>query len=382
MALETRGLCQHGARRGWVVPLVLAACSGAGAPTDGAAPDGPEGAIDGAAATPDVPSPDAHGAPDAAAVDAFAPDAGGLDGRAAAPDGPAAGTGGELIFRSRFEGTTAIAVSTTSQFEDITGVDDTLPPPNDWVAHFEDAPGIGTVRVYYEGGTATQRRARVIPEPGNAGNRVLEYWMADANGGGTKGRIQVDVYGNTGLREVLQTVRLFLADDFRHYRSYPTTATWMTFFEFWNDPDWTGEPYPFRISVNLAKPDAAAGTDLYFKVHGQTGGNGWSDVWAQQDRSFPVPLGKWIRLDVYFKEGNATTGRFYFAATPDGEATRVIFDVRNFTHHPSDPAPDGLGSFNPMKLYTSSQIMAHVMGQGGVLRMFWDDFALWRNRAP
>ena len=56
---------------------------------------------------------------------------------------------------------------------------------------------------------------------------------------------------------------------------------------------------------------------------------------------------------------------------------RNLFDVHNYTHHPSDPSPDGVTSFNPMKLYTSGALINGMSQANAELAVFWDDFEIW-----
>jgi len=56
--------------------------------------------------------------------------------------------------------------------------------------------------------------------------------------------------------------------------------------------------------------------------------------------------------------------------------------VTNFTHMTKDPAPNGLTGYNPMKLYTSKELVSYVKSQGKTLQIYWDDFKLWTNKRP
>jgi len=60
----------------------------------------------------------------------------------------------------------------------------------------------------------------------------------------------------------------------------------------------------------------------------------------------------------------------------------VVFDIHNFTHNTTDPSPNGVTGFNPMKLYTSKELVAHVKSKGKTLQVYWDDFKLWKNKRP
>lgn len=381
----------------WTLALVYWGCGGTGAgqlaeedKADGALPtdrraDGGEPAVTDAGLEE---AGDASGGGGDAAFDASleAGDGGPLLDAGIATD--AGSDAGALLFHSGFEGTVAV-VAANAQNDRVVGEDPTKVGPNNWVADFENAPGIGSVAIAYEEGTATQRKANVIAEPGQPENHVLQYWLPEANVTSPhKGRIQMSVYGNSGLRELFVSTRLFLPASFDAYRTYPAKSDWLTLAEFWNNGGWTKEPFPFRISLNVGKPSASVPSDLFFEAHGQrlevtdAGKEKWTSVWEAADTSFPIPTGQWLRLDTYFKEGNGAAGRFYFAVTPEGGATKVLLDVHNFTHHPSDPSPDGLSHMNPLKLYTSAALIEHFASKGAAMEVWWDDFEVWKGRRP
>lgn len=87
-------------------------------------------------------------------------------------------------------------------------------------------------------------------------------------------------------------------------------------------------------------------------------------------------------MDYYFKEGDNTSGKFYLAITPEGERKQVVFDLTKITHNTEDPAPDGVSDFNPIKLYTSKDLIDFMKSQQKTLQIYWDDFKLWKNRKP
>jgi len=173
-------------------------------------------------------------------------------------------------------------------------------------------------------------------------------------------------------------VRVFLNPDFRRLESFPNKIDWLTLAEYWNNEWWEPtEPYGFRVTVGIGKPDAATqALNLFVEAEDK----GQVRIWRADDRSATVPIGQWFTLDTYFREGDATTGRFAMAITPDGGARRVIYDVRNFTHNTTDPAPNGLTGYNPLKLYTSKPVVDHVRSGGGALQIDWDNLKIWRVR--
>lgn len=286
----------------------------------------------------------------------------------------------ELVFQSGYED----CVGTPSDAHtNITGADGSLAGRNDWTRDLEGHPDVNGAWIYYEGGDASQRYARIIGQPDKPANKVLHFWLGDAyipyGINALKGRIQASI-DCAGLSEVEIQNRLYLPQDMAVLVDTPMTFGWLTIQEFWNDE--VAKPYPFRISVNIVKPSSAPG--LYLEAKGQTkitGEERWQDVWVALASAWKVPVGQWFTLKTYFKEGNATSGRFTLTVTHGANRSRKVVDVTGFTHHPENPAPDGLTKFNPMKLYAPGRLITPMRDSGRALQLYWDDFRLSFSRA-
>lgn len=287
-----------------------------------------------------------------------------------------------LIFQSGFEGSTRI-IEQESKSANIVGNDNKLNQLSDWEKDLGSHLNIGYFNFQYQGGEKSQRLAEIVPEPRNPANKVLKFWIKEPNVNPKKGRVQANVYNNTDIKELRYSVRLFLPGDINAVKSAPFEVKWLTLMEFWNNANWREEDYQFRISVNLQKPGKETGS-LHIGVKGQVydvAADKWKKpyLWDFTNTSFVVPVEKWMTIDVLFVEGNAKTGRLKISITPDGEPTTVVHDIKNYTHHPDDPAPDGLSHFNPLKLYTSDEVINHVTKSGKLLSVYWDDFKLSIN---
>ncbi len=290
-----------------------------------------------------------------------------------------------LIFQSGYEpdcyGVPADALL------DIYGADLSHDSLNDWTINLEGDPNIGSFQFYYEDGETSDRYARIIPEPGNENNHLLIFWLKNAaisNGiAHKKGRIQAAFSNNTRLKEFYIKQRIYLHPDMATLQNYPQKINWLTLQEFWNNATHTGEDYIFRITLNLRKTDTES-SPLYLGAHGQTRRKTkkWDNVWEVIANDFPIPFGSWFYLETYVKEGNMDEGVFKVILTTEDGVSHTLIDVHDFTHHPEDPCPDGFSDFNPMKLYTSDDIIEYVGEQGGVLQIYWDDFEFWKNHQP
>lgn len=90
--------------------------------------------------------------------------------------------------------------------------------------------------------------------------------------------------------------------------------------------------------------------------------------------SFKITKGK----GKFWAHPSISDGRLYLR---HGEYL-MVYDISKITHNTSDPDPDGVTDFNPMKLYTSRQLINCMHSQGKTLQIYLDDFKLWKNRRP
>ena len=300
----------------------------------------------------------------------------------------------ELIFQTGFEGNSALVPYRGSGGSDqlIIGCDTTLNGHNDFDEVFgkkgvqKGQVGSYGFLVQYQGGDISQRFAKIVSEPGNPTNQVLWFWLHDkyACGGQVKGRVQVNLYDlKPGLPEFYQSVRVFLTEDWNVVRNYPRALNWCTISEFWNKHYLHGTAdydKGFRITLGIGKPTAAV-SDLSFILDAD--GLDWKRVWIARNEQVKVPIGKWFTMEYYYKEGDSQNGRFYLAITPDGQPRQVVYDLTARTRTNMDPAPPaGITDYNPLKLYTSNELLGFVKSQGKTLQIYWDDFKLWKNRQP
>ncbi len=293
---------------------------------------------------------------------------------------------GTLIFQSGFEPDSKVVSRGTDA--DISGTDHSFSDHNDWVTDFDNNPDIGNFNLQYQGGDSTQRFAKITPEPGNPSNHVLQFWLNEPNVEGSKGRIQANLYGNKGMKEFYQSVRIFLPSDFNTVRKFPEKISWLTIAEFWNNITWSQTvPYRFRITLGIGKP-VATESDLYFILDAQNcelfpdGSQKYTTLWSETNQAVKIPIGKWFTLEYYYKEGDASTGKFYMTIEPEGGKKEVIYDLTKITHNSTDPNPDGVTDFNPMKLYTSKKLINYMHAEGKTLQIYWDDFKLWKDGQP
>lgn len=293
-----------------------------------------------------------------------------------------------FYFESGFEGTSELTQyvlngNPNQDNADITGEDNGY----DWELDLDDNPNVGSFRIFYEEGDTSKSIASIIEEPGSPSNHVLSYEVKSPhieysfNGVDTfdKGRIQVGINGNPNWHEFHVREKMFIHPDFAELVNQPLPISWLTVQEYWNNA--AASTLPFRITVNMRK-DTGIASNLYLGSHAQTRGTNpgdWTDVWDTVDVTFPLPFGEWFTLETHFVEGDSLTGSFTVTLTDAQNVVHNLIDITGFTHHPNDTAPDGVTNFNPMKLYTSGQLINGMDSLDACLCLYWDDFTIWTD---
>ncbi|MBN1671760.1 MAG: hypothetical protein JXR37_12040 [Kiritimatiellae bacterium] len=276
------------------------------------------------------------------------------------------------------------------------GKDLHLPGKNDWQADFGGYPAIksGKMGIACRGTGFDKRNAEIVDDPAGVGQgKVLmfsaKYPLERITKGPMAGGYKTRVTSNAActLMELYTKRKILIAGHMAVLKDYPKTFSWLMVEEMWMGDGWKQDvKYPFRIGINLSKA-AGAGQELYFRVSAEKRGpiSGDKGVWAKQDRdTFPIPFGEWFTYETYYKHGNDTTGRFYFAVTYKGKKT-VLCDVANWTYHPDTPAgepPNPITTWQPFKLYTSSAVTDYAREHGQGIQWYWDDFEAWDSWPP
>jgi hypothetical protein len=292
----------------------------------------------------------------------------------------------ELLFQSGFEGTTL----TKGEYFDayFSGMDANYTEKSSW-EEFEEHDNIGFAKIGYEDGSDDQRLASIVEDPDSAGNEVLKFQIMEPHikeGSKKKGRVQLNVSQNNCIKEIYQTIKLKLHPDLAHLKNWQERFSWFSLFEFWNNADWTREKYPFRVTVNLFKEDEGVVDNLYFHAKGDYKKNckncKWHKEWEQTGDNFAVPFGKWMEIEMYIKEGDSGSGRFYMAVTPEDGDKVVVFDIANTTQHPKEKCADGFTHTQPLKLYTSDKTVNFMKDVNKELVVYWDDWKFYKNKQP
>jgi hypothetical protein len=288
--------------------------------------------------------------------------------------------GQSFLFESTFEESVEILQyqingNPNPNVADIVGSDGNF----DWVTDLDERPEVGNFRINYEQGDTAKSRALLVDDPLEPGNTVMLFEIKEPHityeSDGElhqKARVSSSLLNNPNLHTFTNRRRLLIHEDFDFLTTTPLPISWLTLSEYWNNG--TSDPnHPFRITLNLQKAPGA-GAPLHFGAQAEArfeGGN-WQTVWDTVAAGIDLPTGSWVTLEDHFVEGDAFSGLYRVMLTGSDGETITLFDIHNFTHHPDDPAPDGVANFNPMKLYTSGGLVEGMVDH--CLCVYWDDF--------
>tara|TARA_Y100001968_G_scaffold333390_2_gene395964 strand:+ start:773 stop:1726 length:954 start_codon:yes stop_codon:yes gene_type:complete len=281
----------------------------------------------------------------------------------------------EVRFQSGFGGSVEV-IERESRDADIVGNEEGL-YLSDWQADLEGGPTFGDGKLFFEAGNRGQRDVNMVDDPADASNRVMQFWIGEPHvpqAPQDKARIQLGIRNNEALRTFRYSVKVRLAEGFSVLEEWGKAIHWLTLAEFWNNAP--AEEHTFRVTLNLNKEQDGP---LLWNSHAQTqalDGGPWTDVWESRNGTAPVPLDEWFTIEVELREGCAEDGLYRVDLVELDGTRHELMAVRGSTHHPRDPAPDGFRSINPLKLYTSGELVNYVKGEGEALRVLWDDLSI------
>jgi hypothetical protein len=225
----------------------------------------------------------------------------------------------------------------------------------------------------------------IVDNPTKPGEKVMRAVVLDddPNVPGTA-RAQVSIGFNDGvdLPTYHTSLRMFFHKDVEQLTLYPGNISWFIIFEAWAErvATWDGNVAgSARWNLSLAKDKT--GTNLYWMAQAETMQPASVEqdiIWVNENRSVPVPYNSWFTLDVQITRGAGDKGRMVIKMTPDGESTKVLFDIKNTTMYPDHPEIL-LAAWQPFKFYFSDTYLDWMKANNKVLSCYYNDFKWYKE---
>lgn len=232
--------------------------------------------------------------------------------------------------------------------------------------HLADMGGWEDNAIYYEAGDLDDRKAAVVD--GALVFDVTNPAIVDPHWNTTKGRIQLGVPINSGG---MTEYKRFMLSPRMGSLPYYSAGGWFTIAEQMMGHYWHPDTYGARIHTNLISHDG-----LLYLVFGMTCKPANSYVWDGYSWTAPIkavhiPVGQWVELITYYKEGDQDNGRYVVYIRKPGDIWRKLCDVTGFTYNPDGPVTH-CTHHNPCKIYADGSRINHVRDAGGSCQILWD----------
>jgi hypothetical protein len=246
-------------------------------------------------------------------------------------------------------------------------------------------PSIEALELNNIGGTSYAYQ-QIRTDPLNSSRRAMYATILndDPNVSGTT-RAQMTIRFKDGVNlPVYHTShRMYLGSDIGYLKNYSSAIYWFELFEIWNkrisgmDGSGSGSA---RWGLYLNKA-SGAGQPLYWVMQSeymQPASRELDDIWKYTNKQVPIPLGKWVTLDLYMKRGQGTNGKLIITLTPDGGSPQVLFNITNTTVYPGRPEIQ-LKSWQPFKLYLDDRLLDWMKANGKRIAAYYNDFTWYKN---
>lgn len=227
---------------------------------------------------------------------------------------------------------------------------------------------------------------QMVPDPAGSGRTVMMGRILDSDPSQpatSRAQMTVSYKSTTNLPVYHTSHRMYIHPDLKYIEQYPGVADWFSLVEIWTkrDPNMDGDSAgSARWGLSLHK-SSAVGSPLFWHLYGeymQPSSKRFQDFWAYDNKTFAVPFGQWITLDIYLKRGTDSAGQFKITVTPDGGTTTTVFDVNGTTEYPNR-SDLYLDSWQPFKLYIGDTWMDWMRGNGKYMAIYYNDYKWYKN---
>ena len=227
----------------------------------------------------------------------------------------------------------------------------------------------------------------LVADPANASNQVLEFSAINTATNGCRLQVGLEwnLPGSTLTTEYYEKYRMRF-DGFEELNTVgPASVEWLIIQQHFEHLVATPTCQVSNLYLSIHKGNGISSSTYWDLGWRYTDGcdSGWvyfstpSDIaWHQTNTTVPIPNETWFTIEWYAKKGNGSTGRVIVYITPDGGTRTLLFDVTDYTEHPTRAGYYRESS--PFCIYAdnTSDTMATA---GHPLTIYFDDFEYWNG---
>jgi hypothetical protein len=285
---------------------------------------------------------------------------------------------------SGFEG----HVSVNEKVTKFTGIDKTVPAPNNW----DNIPGDVSFRflIAHDG----RGGIGITNDPREPKNHVAYFEILES--GEKKGRAQGSFILNRkyDYNAIYWRSRIYIPHDWKVIESNTPPYGWAGFLKLWtktlpreklegDDIAYDGAG-SFRMGFSFEISEEE--NHFVWVCHGQDRTYASSETnkgWKRSNKKSPIPFGEWATFEYYISKGPDpkihpdSSARFLVRMKVDGGDWVTLFDICDeLTEHSTHPVP-GYRAFQPFKNYVSKRYIDHLFSEGKRVYFLYDDIHLW-----
>ena len=231
---------------------------------------------------------------------------------------------------------------------------------------------------------------KIVADPVNPNIKVMNAVVVDDDpneGGTTRAQITMGFKDGVDLSVYHTSHRMYINPDVKFIETYSSSITWFVLSEIWAKDGIASGIFPDGDVAGSArwgftlKKDAGSGQPLFWRIRAeymQPSNIAYNGIWTYENKTVPIPFGKWFTLDIYLKRGDSSNGKYKITMTVDGEQPIVLFDVTGSTIYPGHPELQ-LSAWQNFKLYLDDAYLDYMRNNNKKLDVYYNDFKWYKN---
>ncbi len=231
---------------------------------------------------------------------------------------------------------------------------------------------------------------KIVADPVNPNVKVMNAVVVDDDpneGGTTRAQVTMGFKDGVDLPVYHTSHRMYINPDVKFIETYSSSITWFVLSEIWAEDGIASGIFPNGDVAGSArwgftlKKEAGGGQPLFWRIRAeymQPEVIAYNGIWTYENRTVPIPYGKWFTLDIYLKRGDSSNGKYKITMTIDGEQPVVLFDVTGSTIYPGHPELQ-LSAWQNFKLYLDDAYLDYMRSNNKKLDVYYNDFKWYKN---
>ncbi len=230
----------------------------------------------------------------------------------------------------------------------------------------------------------------IIPDPVNSNLKVMNAVVVDDDPnevGTTRAQVTLGFKDGVDLSVYHTSHRMYINPEVKFIETYSSSITWFVLSEIWAEDGVRSGIFPDGDVAGSArwgftlKKEAGSGQPLFWRIRAeymQPENIAYNGIWTYENRTVPIPFGKWFTLDIYLKRGDSANGKYKITMTIDGQQPVVLFDVTGSTIYPGHPELQ-LSAWQNFKLYLDDAYLDYMRNNNKKLSVSYNDFKWFKN---